>query len=51
MNIEERKEWGLFFERLEEARRYEIDLEKKIIEEEREKIKLEIDDKNKLKIV
>lgn len=51
MNIQERKEWGLFFECLEESKRYEIDLEKKIVEEEREKIKLEIDDKNTLKIV
>ena len=42
MTIEERREWSRYFEELDNSRQYEIELEKKIIAEERELIQLEI---------
>jgi hypothetical protein len=43
MTVEERKEWSVFFEKLDNSRHYEIELERKIVEEERERIRLEIE--------
>jgi len=42
MTIEKRREWSRYFEELDNFRQYEIELEKKIIAEERERIQLEI---------
>lgn len=39
----ERQEWSKFFEELDNSRQYEIELEKKIVEEERERIRVEIE--------
>jgi len=38
MTIEQRREWSKYFEELDNSRRYEIELEKAIIEQEREQI-------------
>ena len=43
MTVEERKEWSSYFEKLDRSRQYEIELEKTIIEGERERIRLEIE--------
>lgn len=43
MTKEERREWCKFFEELDASRSYEIELEKSIIAEERERIRLEIE--------
>ena len=42
MTIEECMEWSKYFEELDNSRQYEIELEKAIIEQERERIRLEI---------
>jgi hypothetical protein len=42
MTIEERREWSRYFEQLDTSKLYEIELEKRIIAEERERIQLEI---------
>jgi collagenase-like PrtC family protease len=43
MKKEERREWSKYFEELDNSRQYEIELEKKIVEEERERIRVEIE--------
>ena len=44
MTKQECREWGIYFERLEESKRGEIDLEKEVIEAERQRIIKEVEE-------